>query len=419
MDNEIQLISDGVGLAVIGDPTQVDSFLASEGMQSKDLNLGRLSLHLGTAAAAMQAGSEISANSARWVKLTAESAQQIKRFGLRKSLKTGLSTGALKGDGGQIKGFVEFVKGPGALVSNPAILAGAAGLMAQLSNQQAMNEITDYLDTIGEKVDDLLRGQKHAVLAGMIGVDFVIDDALSVREQLGRVPEITWSKVQATSMTIASTEAYALLQLDAVAEKLEQQAKIGGLATATNDAKVEVPEWLAVLARCLRLQDAITVLELDRVLDSSPDELDRHRLALQDTRQNRLERIARSTERLLARMDAAIGTANLKILLHPTTARAVADSSGHVTTAIVDFHQRAGIGASADISEARRWMDAAVEVRDRVLATGGAAASSVVHFGSDTYEHARSTTSKLLSSGVADRALRRGEVDKECDEQPD
>ena len=42
MDNEIQLISDGDGLAVIGNPTAVERFLASEGLPSKDLGLQRL-----------------------------------------------------------------------------------------------------------------------------------------------------------------------------------------------------------------------------------------------------------------------------------------------------------------------------------------------------------------------------------------
>ncbi len=39
MDNEIQLISDGDGLAVIGDPAAVERFLVSEGLPSKDLGL--------------------------------------------------------------------------------------------------------------------------------------------------------------------------------------------------------------------------------------------------------------------------------------------------------------------------------------------------------------------------------------------
>ena len=71
MDNEIQLISDGDGLAVIGNPAAVERFLVSEGLpSSKDLGLPRLGSVLSTGAAAAQAGSEIAANSGRWVKLT-------------------------------------------------------------------------------------------------------------------------------------------------------------------------------------------------------------------------------------------------------------------------------------------------------------------------------------------------------------
>ena len=40
MDDEIQLISDGDGLAVIGDARAVERFLASEGLASKDLGKG-------------------------------------------------------------------------------------------------------------------------------------------------------------------------------------------------------------------------------------------------------------------------------------------------------------------------------------------------------------------------------------------
>ena len=204
--------------------------------------------------------------------------------------------------------------------------------MAQLAMQQTMDEITDYLATIDEKVDDVLRAQKDAVLADMIGVGFVIEEAMTIREQVGRVSEVTWSKVQATPATIARTQAYALRQLDALAEKMERKTKIGDLAKAAKEAESKVQEWLAVLARCFQLQDAIAVLELDRVLDASPEELDGHRLGLRAARQNRLELISRSTERLMARMDAAAGTANTKVLLHPTTSPAVVQSSNHVAS---------------------------------------------------------------------------------------
>src|SRR5262249_4437038 len=42
MDDEIQLISDGDGLAVIGGPEAVERFLVSEGLSSKDRELPRL-----------------------------------------------------------------------------------------------------------------------------------------------------------------------------------------------------------------------------------------------------------------------------------------------------------------------------------------------------------------------------------------
>ena len=75
----------------------------------------------------------------------------------------------IKGDRGQVKGFVEFAKGPGAHLTNPALLAGAAGIMAQLAMQQSMDEITDYLAAIDEKVEDVLRAQKDAVVATCSG----------------------------------------------------------------------------------------------------------------------------------------------------------------------------------------------------------------------------------------------------------
>lgn len=416
MDSEIQLISDGDGLAVIGSPTDVERFLVSEGLSSKDLGLRRLAPVLRTATGAAQAGSEIAANSGRWVKLTKESAQLVSKHGLRTSSKTGLSSGVLKGSNGQVRGFVEFAKGPGSVLSNPSLLAGAAGIMAQLAMQQAMDEITNYLAMIDEKVDDVLRAQKDAVLADMIGVDLVIEEAMTVREHVGRVSEVTWSKVQATSMTIARTQAYALRQLDAVAEKVEHKAKIGELAKTSKEAGSKVQEWLAVLARSVQLQDAIAVLELDRVLGASPEELDQHRLALRVARQNRLERISRSTEHLMARMNAAAGTANIKVLLHPTASRTVVQSSSHVATAIVDLQERLGIEHGQQTLEARRWVDAAAEMRDNVLETGTEGVDAARRVSNETLDRARSVTDKL-SSGIAGRALRRRGNCEERDEE--
>ncbi|GLW98804.1 hypothetical protein [Microtetraspora sp. NBRC 16547] len=378
MDSEIQLISDGDGLAITGDPTAVEEFLVSEGLWSSSKDLGqRLKSVLGTGAVVAQAGSEIGANSGRWLKLTEESAHLVNKYGLRKATKTGLPTGVVLGKkGGQIGAFVEFVKRPRSLL-NPAMLSGVAGIMAQAAMQQSMAEITAYLARIDEKVDDVLRNQKDAELADMIGAGDVIGRAMTIRDQVGRVSETLWSTVQNTPETIASTQAYALLQLKAIAEKMERETKIRGLAKTAKEAKREVQEWLAVLARCFQLQDAIDVLELDRVLDASPEELDAYRRGLKAARHDRLELISRSTESLLARMNVAVGTANAKVLLHPTASRAVVDSSNHVATGVLDFHGLLGIESGRQSWEARRWMDAATEARDKALEKAGPVAAGI------------------------------------------
>jgi hypothetical protein len=414
MDNEIQLISDGDGIAVIGNPTDVERFLVSEGLSSKDLGLSRLGTAFSAGAASAQAGAEIAANSGRWVKLTKESAQAVKKYGLTETKTPGVSH-AMVGKPGSIKQWIQIVKTPGSMVTNPAMLAGAAGIMAQIAMQQAMAEITDYLVTIDEKIDDVLRSQKNQVLAHLDGVDLAIREATSVRDTVGRVSEVTWSKVQNSSATILETQGYALRHLGDLAEKIEQKTKVGDLAKTAKEAEAEVQEWLAVLARCFQLHDAIAVLELDRVLDASPDELDRHRLGLKAARRDRLELISQSTERLLARMTAAAGTANSKVLLHPTRSPAVVESSNHVVIDVSDFQGLLGIESGRQSSEATRWVDAAAERWDKVSETGAESIDSVRHFGNETRGHARSVRDKL-SDRIAQRKFRRREHDEERDE---
>ncbi len=413
MDNEIQLISDGDGLAVIGNATDVERFLISEGLPSKDLGVQRLKSVFGTGAAVAQAGSEIAANSGRWVKLTKESAERVKEYGLMKTKTPGIRH-AMVGKPGSIKKWLQIENGVGSLLTNPARMAGVAGLMSQSSMQQTMEEITDYLATIDKKVDDVLRAQKDAVLSRMIGIDLVIEETLTIREQVGRVSDVTWSKVQTAPTTIAETQAYALRQIDALTQRLETTPKIGDLSAAVREVEPKVREWLAVLARCFQLQDAVAVLELDRVLDAHPDQLDEHRLGLRAARQNRLDVISRSTERLVARMKAAADAANSKVLLHPTKSPVVVQSSNHVVTGVHDFHERLGIESGRQSSETRRWVEAAVEVKDKALETGAKGVSAARSFSNETLDRASSVKGRL-SSEFAERARRLRKDEKQSD----
>lgn len=233
---------------------------------------------------------------------------------------------------------------------------------------------------------------------------------MTIRDEVGRVSEVTWSKIQSSAQTLTTTQAYALRQIDAQAEKVEQ-AGVPDLAAKAKVAESTVREWLTVLARCVQLQDALAVLELDRVLDSAPEELDRHRLGLRTAREQRLSTIHRTTEQLLDRMNTTIRRANAKVLLSPRSARAAVNSSNLVVGRVLEFQTALEIEDGHDSAEAKRWRTAAGEVRDKVVRTGVDGAGAAIQFGGDTAVRVRSGAGRLSDGARAFRdAVRREET---------
>lgn len=406
--DEVQLISDGEGIAVLGDSTQVDRFLSSAGVISQPLDFSRKAgTILGAGAGALLAGAEVAKHSGRWVKLTEESAKAMKAGTLMKGSSTGLSRGIVTRNG-KVTQVLEFVK-PGSLastLSNPAVLAGAAGIMAQMAMQQTMNEITDYLATIDEKVDDVLRAQKDSVLSQMVGAGMVIDDAMTVRAHTGRVSEVTWSKVHGLEQIIASTQAYALRQIDALAEKIEKKTKLADLVRVVGDAEGTVQEWLAVLARSFQLQEAMGILELDRVLDTSPDDIARHRSGLQTARAQRRGQISQRTTELFQRLDSAVGATNARVLLHPLKSSAAVKVGNEVAEDILVFQERLGIEADRSVLEAKRWIDAADETRVRAVETGAEGVEAIRKLGAKTFTGVQAAKGRVASEMTQRRARR-------------
>lgn len=353
MDEAIQLISDGTGVAVIGEKTAVEKYVASKGLlaSARELDLTRLSTLLTTASDAAQAAAEIAANSGLWIKLTKESAQFVKDEGLMTS-KTPGESHLLIGVPGQVKRWLQAEDTGGmSLLTSPAALSGVAGLMSQVAARQAMAEITDYLARIDEKLDDVRRSQKNEVLSGMGGVALALREARSIRAEVGRVSDVTWSKIQDASMTILTTQAHAAKELQDITEKLEKKSKFGGLAKQAHEVEPEVQMWLGVLARCFQLQDEIADIELDRVLDTSPAEVADHARALQAARQDRLELFSEYTAQLLDRMNVAVGKANGKMVWSLTKSMRVVEAGNQVARGVDAFHELLGIEA-----EPRSWM---------------------------------------------------------------
>lgn len=399
MTSDIELINDGDGLAVIGAPGDVDAFLNSFGLESTSLDLSRLGPQYKVGAGVLNASAGAAASSSRWMLLTKESAAATKHLPLVTNTATGNLHATLRATNGQFAKNLQFVGKPASMLANPALLAGAAGIMAQMAMQQAMDEISEYLAVIDAKVDDVLRAQKDSVLADMIGVDLVIDEAMTVRREVGRVSEVTWSKVQGTALTIARTQAYAIRQLDALVEKVDT-ASVGEIAAAAKTAEPKVSEWLSVIARCVQLQNALAVLELDRVLDGSPEDLQQHRIGLKVARQNRLATIHRSTELLLERLNTAGQRANSKMLLAPRPARAAVSTSNRVVDGVLEFQTVLGIEDGHESTVTKLWRTAAGEAKNKVLETGAGGAEAAKQLGDDARARARAGAGRL-SSGVS------------------
>jgi hypothetical protein len=164
MSNEIELVTDGDGLAVIGDSAHVERFLLDQGLStapSKELDIRRLSSFAGTGGTVLRVGSEVAANSGRWVKLTAESAPAVKQYGLMATKTPGVSH-AMIGKPGEVKQWLQITQAPTALLSGPMVLCALSTMMQQQAMQQQamqqqMDQIVEYLQEIKEKVDDILR----------------------------------------------------------------------------------------------------------------------------------------------------------------------------------------------------------------------------------------------------------------------
>ena len=353
MTDEIQLISDGEGLAVFGREAAVERFLRASGLwtASRDLDLRRLRATVVVGSEVVNEATKFASHAGRWVKLTEESAKLVQEHGLMESKTPGVDH-LMVGTPGNVRNWLQTENGQ--VFSNPQLLAGVSGVMAQVAAQQNVAEIREYLARIDEKVDDVLRKVDETVLKDMVGARLQIRRASTMRDREGRVSDDSWSEVQNASGKVADVQGYALLQLKGIAEKLEGKTRISGLASAAEEVKPEVAKWLAVLAECFQLQEAFDILAVDRVLGAPAEELNARRRGLAADRQDRLDLIAQCTEELLARMDEAVGVANAKLFWNRAKAPTVIESSTQVAVGVHEFHTLLGIDADQRSWEQRR-----------------------------------------------------------------
>lgn len=384
--DKVQVVVDDQGILVLGPPNSLTRFLSAQGLArvpSTEVDTRRLSTTLQTLGAVAHLGATTTQNSGRWMKLTKESAEVAKKLPLLQ--RQGGTVQATAMNGTKFAKNLNFEKLAGGL-ANPAALAGVGALMAQMAMEQSLKEITDYLAQIDAKVDDVLRAQKDEALARVIGVRLTLDEALKLRAHTGGVSEVTWSKVQGAGETIAIAQAHALRRLDAIAEKMEKTSKMGPLAKQTAKLREAVQQWLGVLALCDRLQDSLGIIELDRVLETAPEQLDAHRTGLLAARQERRQLLLDSTAMLLERMEQTARRANAEVLTSPLQAPRVVRSTNASAAQVAEFREVLEADPAHQDVEARRWWQAATEAgqaaADAITTGASSGAQTVKDLGS-------------------------------------
>lgn len=367
MADEIELAGDDDGVVVMGDRGAIERFLKKAGLssQASPFDLVRLIKLLKGAADTAQAAAEIAERSALYLKLTPESAQRLKEAGgLMKTKTKGVSHAMLGETGKTSLKWLQVQDGPASLLTNPAVLSGLGGLMSQFAQQAEAKELKALLLRIDDKLDDVRRDQRNAVLARMKGAAAQIEEAMLLRAHDGD-PMTLWAKVSGASAAILNVQEEALLALGSLAAKVEGKRGTGELKKLTREIEREVAVQLAVLARCFELHDEFRVIELDHVLATAPENLEGHREGLRAARTKRRTDILNETVALMGQMDAAGGVANENIILHIRAARSVVGSLNATSDLLNEFHAPLGIKLTRAALTTTPWRDALRDPQQR------------------------------------------------------
>lgn len=379
---EVELVTDGEHLLVIGEsPHEVEGFLRSQGLleKARPFSSKQLAPALRSSAEMASRLSEMASESGLWVKLTPESAQSIKDFGLTDSGVPGVAH-AMAGARGSIKKWIQIDTRARAKLSNPAALAGVAGALCQVAREQEAAKLRELLEALDSKLDQVLRGQRDDILGDLAGIEREVRAAMLTREMEGSVDILTWSKLASASMQVRQIQSKAVLKLRGIADDLESHKRVGKLNVELQQTKDEVSMWLSAIARCTTALNELTVLELTHYAAIAPDQVNTKRLSLDAAREADQDEMLDGIASLIRRMDRTAENANQNTILHlrgaPRAVRSIEDTKSVVRA----FYDALGIEVDwtnpdskqwlAAIREWRQWRNAATEAASEAWEKG-------------------------------------------------
>jgi hypothetical protein len=354
---EVELISDGENLMVVGDNRRaVEHFLRAKGLLEKSRKFGSNTLApaLRSSAEIAKTVAEIVADSALWVKLTPDSAEAIKEFGLTESGVPGVAY-AMAGTRGSIKEWLRIDTTGCTKMSNPAVLSGVGKALSQSARQQEVAQLRELLATLDQKLDQVLRGQRDEILGDLAGIEREIRVALRTREIEGSIDPLTWSKLAGASMQIRQVQSKAILKLGGIADDVDQHKRIGDLNAHLPQAKSGVQLWLSTIARCTAALNELAIMELDHCAAIAPDGVNAKRMSLEASRQVDQAELLEGISVLLQRMDSAARLANQHKIFHVQGVPTVIKSLEDARELIRLFYDALGIEVDWDALDPIQW----------------------------------------------------------------
>lgn len=348
---DIRVFTDDQGMLVLGDGASIDAWLSAAGLRAQARDVKKQALLAGSKG--FQVLGNSAAQSGRWVKLTEESAAKMAQYG-------GTGTGVLRG-GGKIRHILKFEDlSKASSLANPQMLTVVASVMTQMALEQAIQEITDYLAVIDSKIDDLLQDQKDQSIANLVGVAHMIDETMTIRDNVGMVTETTWSKVAGCAQDLVRAQGYALLKIEGLAKKLTETGDAVDAERLSVQLSNDLDEWTSILGNAVQLQDKLYVLELDRVMAERPETLESHRRGVIVARRMRLHDIETKLLQLNDSVQRSAQTVRGQKVLHPFSVSHTLQVLNDVNERMVHFAISIGIEAEhAKIEMAPKWTEAA------------------------------------------------------------
>ncbi|WEV47566.1 hypothetical protein OZX62_04680 [Bifidobacterium sp. ESL0690] len=352
-DNKsIQIVKDDSGIMVLGDDSVVDEWLKQTGLDKNAKAMAQRAVQ--ACGNGLQTLANTSAQSGRWVKLTKESAAQVKKYG-----STG--TGVVRGEHGKIISHLKFEDlTKASSLANPEMLAGAGAVMTQMALEQSMQEITDYLNEIDSKIDDLLQDQKDQTIANLMGAARMIDETKTIYDKVGVIADTTWSKVDDCPMDLASAQSYALVKIRNLVNKLADEKDAGKAEKLSEQLLEDATDWMFVIGKSIQAQDELYVIELDRVLDEQPQEVEQYKEGINAARQKRLYDIAGEFGEFSKSIHGSADGIRSQKVWHPNAVKGALKNLQDVNQRLSGFAVAIGVDAdSVEIKMAPRWKDAA------------------------------------------------------------